>query len=1020
MARAAHLCWLVWHARCCCSQFLNIYDLVSLARAGERRPFFLKRAKQKGENFVLVNGVWATRHKDVAKLIAGSQGRGHSIGSTHVAIPKTFHKDAPVFLSNPSVRHTEIRGWLIKAVTRAPGSVERIKNTDTWIDYVKRWRMRPDPTKRAAITKMCGAVLFKTLFDIDLTESQLDLCVSYETGRLSQILPTWLHKVLCNCLSNKAHKTRNAFLEILRTHGTLDYLEEQARKDGIVDLTKDDLGLVVLDLFLFAGVIGSTHLVNAVVREVQVGAADSACGDREEVFKLNPLNFVLEAGRLDPPVTSINSILSTETTIEVQGKPRKLPAGTPYMGIIATANIDEDVWGADATTFDPRKREFRNVLSWNGALNVGPRACPGYDLSVLLGQKAGEIFLGGVKDTGTAIYTATLSTGDTYKGGTDRDMFLRIEGTENHSDDIKLGHKWRDDFKKGKDTVNTFETRNVGDVVRIIVWLDSGPLNAEWYCETVSIKVSEGPITKEWKFPAFTWLTSKTPKAVLLAGSASLPQNDDGMRALARRQLRAHKRGMYKYTTRHSTLGDGDLAGALPTMVKLVDGEIPPPDRPLSEQTMDVYKAGIDLFGNGFLKYLTSVGPLGFKTLEEYNDIFKLPNLIPTKGDQRKYVLPEDAWKDDQEFGRQRLAGLHPSMIKVCKAIPCGFHVTDADVKHALGGSTLEEALASGNLFICDYEPMVPFAGKHVVNGEKRYVYAPFALFFASWDKNQRLAPIAVQVLREPDALVWTSQDTPSDWVAAKFYVSNADFAVHQFRAHALWCHLAQEPILISVSRVLSECHPVWKLLRPHFHGLLNINDSARGTLVNVPSEEESMTDKIPGLKALAKLPTLFGNVLSMGAHGNAKLTIDIYKTYDLKAQWFKNDLEARGLLDPQACEALGPYPYRDDGLLLFDSIEKYVTAILRTYYKTDADITDDAELQEWAADASSAEAGAIKGFPTSFDNIDSLVEMCTNLIFTASAYHAAVNYSQVDYGKTLLSCSPYPRFHAARATPTE
>jgi len=299
---------------------------------------------------------------------------------------------------------------------------------------------------------------------------------------------------------------------------------------------------------------------------------------------------------------------------------------------------------------------------------------------------------------------------------------------------------------------------------------------------------------------------------------------------------------------------------------------------------------------------------------------------------------------------------------------------------------------------------MVPFAGKHVVNGEKRYVYAPFALFFASWDKNQRLAPIAVQVLREPDALVWTSQDTPSDWVAAKFYVSNADFAVHQFRAHALWCHLAQEPILISVSRVLSECHPVWKLLRPHFHGLLNINDSARGTLVNVPSEEESMTDKIPGLKALAKLPTLFGNVLSMGAHGNAKLTIDIYKTYDLKAQWFKNDLEARGLLDPQACEALGPYPYRDDGLLLFDSIEKYVTAILRTYYKTDADITDDAELQEWAADASSAEAGAIKGFPTSFDNIDSLVEMCTNLIFTASAYHAAVNYSQVDYATSILN----------------
>ena len=53
---------------------------------------------------------------------------------------------------------------------------ERIKNSDQWVDYVKRWRMRPDPTERGNITKMVGAVLFKTLFGIDLTDAQTDLC----------------------------------------------------------------------------------------------------------------------------------------------------------------------------------------------------------------------------------------------------------------------------------------------------------------------------------------------------------------------------------------------------------------------------------------------------------------------------------------------------------------------------------------------------------------------------------------------------------------------------------------------------------------------------------------------------------------------------------------------------------------------------------------------------------------------------------------------------------------------------
>eukprot|EP00039_Didymoeca_costata_P015136 m.253476 g.253476 ORF g.253476 m.253476 type:complete len:124 (+) comp16159_c0_seq46:2646-3017(+) len=90
-------------------------------------------------------------------------------------------------------------------------------------------------------------------------------------------------------------------------------------------------------------------------------------------------------------------------------------------------------------------------------------------------------------------------------------------------------------------------------------------------------------------------------------------------------------------------------------------------------------------------------------------------------------------------------------------------------------------------------------------------------------------------------APVWTPNDAPNDWTAAKLFVvccaimfcyfvvyshdyqANADFHMHQFRTHALFCHITQEPLCVATSKMLPECHPVFKLLRPHFHGELSV-----------------------------------------------------------------------------------------------------------------------------------------------------------------------------------------------------
>eukprot|EP00039_Didymoeca_costata_P015134 m.252921 g.252921 ORF g.252921 m.252921 type:complete len:388 (+) comp16159_c0_seq4:2646-3809(+) len=266
-------------------------------------------------------------------------------------------------------------------------------------------------------------------------------------------------------------------------------------------------------------------------------------------------------------------------------------------------------------------------------------------------------------------------------------------------------------------------------------------------------------------------------------------------------------------------------------------------------------------------------------------------------------------------------------------------------------------------------------------------------------------------------APVWTPNDAPNDWTAAKLFVvccaimfcyfvvyshdyqANADFHMHQFRTHALFCHITQEPLCVATSKMLPECHPVFKLLRPHFHGLIFINDLAKGSLVaaKVPMNGKERNEGVFG----DGLSIMFGNVTSVGAFGNAALAIESYKTYNMEEAWFKNDLKARGMMD---CSVIGNYPYRDDGLLIFEVLENYVKGILEIYFKSDSDVTGDAELQGWANDI--VKNGKVKGFPGGgkIESVEQLVYICTNIIFTASAYHAAVNFSQVDYGAVVLN----------------
>ncbi|MEM7594930.1 MAG: lipoxygenase family protein, partial [Cyanobacteria bacterium P01_A01_bin.83] len=116
-------------------------------------------------------------------------------------------------------------------------------------------------------------------------------------------------------------------------------------------------------------------------------------------------------------------------------------------------------------------------------------------------------------------------------------------------------------------------------------------------------------------------------------------------------------------------------------------------------------------------------------------------------------------------------------------------------------------------------------------------------------------------------------------------------------------------------------------------------------------------------------------------------------------------------------------YPYRDDGMLIWDAIHQWVDSYLSIYYQNDQDVIEDTELQQWVQSLINDNQGRMTGFgeasnsPAGFDihSKTYLIDAITLLIFTCSAQHAAVNFSQATY----MSYAPNMPFAGYRASPT-
>ncbi|XP_058398874.1 polyunsaturated fatty acid 5-lipoxygenase isoform X3 [Diceros bicornis minor] len=390
-------------------------------------------------------------------------------------------------------------------------------------------------------------------------------------------------------------------------------------------------------------------------------------------------------------------------------------------------------------------------------------------------------------------------------------------------------------------------------------------------------------------------------------------------------------------------------------------------------------KAMENLFINRFMHMFQS----SWSDFADFEKIFvKISNTISER------VM--NHWQEDLMFGYQFLNGCNPVLIQRCTKLPEKLPVTTEMVECSLERQlTLEQEIEQGNIFIVDFELLDGIDANKTDPCTLQFLAAPICLLY----KNlaNKIVPIAIQLNQVPgeENPIFLPSDAKYDWLLAKIWVRSSDFHVHQTITHLLRTHLVSEVFGIAMYRQLPAVHPIFKLLVAHVRFTIAINTKAREQLICEYG--------------------LFDKANATGGGGHVQMVQKAMQDLTYPSLCFPEAIKARGM---DSTEDIPYYFYRDDGLLVWEAIKTFTAEVVGIYYESDQVVVEDQELQDFVRDVYvyGMRGRKASGFPKSIKTREQLCEYLTVVIFTASAQHAAVNFSQYDWCSWIPNAPPTMR----------
>uniref|UniRef100_A0A8B9HUS9 Arachidonate 15-lipoxygenase B-like n=1 Tax=Astyanax mexicanus TaxID=7994 RepID=A0A8B9HUS9_ASTMX len=489
----------------------------------------------------------------------------------------------------------------------------------------------------------------------------------------------------------------------------------------------------------------------------------------------------------------------------------------------------------------------------------------------------------------------------------------------------------------------------IGTVVLVCLRLEARPgfPDQSWHCLDVQLKQRDEAAEVE-RFPCNKWITTADGDVELRSDRVCLVTWE---KLQTLREHRARDLQKRQQQIRWGTFAEGSLRCIDMTSVQSLG-----PNLSFTRQS-----PGINL--NYVRGFANRTEP--WSSLEELEIVF-----IHNGKDNAiaKYVRAH--WKDDTFFGYQCLNGCNPLQIRKIHHLPPNLQLTSEMLRDFLPvGSSLEQEMERGAIFLLDYGILDQLPA-NILNGKQTYLAAPLCLLH--YNQYGEMKPIAIQLQKNagPQNPVFLPSDSEPDWLLAKMWVKNADFQVHQLLSHLLRTHLLGEVCCIATLRRLPEIHPLHQLLMPHIKTCLQINIQARGSLLST----NGVFDKV---RVIISSTTVELNLFVSSACSRHRTT-----GVECSSQ------VCEYVLDACCCS-------------------RFVGSWVDLYYSNDQEVQQDWELQSWIQEIFTEGflSLAQTGFPQSFQTTAELSTFLTMVIFSSSALHAAVNFSQVDFNLWMPNC---------------
>ncbi|XP_054866296.1 polyunsaturated fatty acid lipoxygenase ALOX15B-like [Amphiprion ocellaris] len=552
-------------------------------------------------------------------------------------------------------------------------------------------------------------------------------------------------------------------------------------------------------------------------------------------------------------------------------------------------------------------------------------------------------------------YIVTVHTGFLASGSTINNINIKLVGTDGESD-----HTWLTPWKialtfvKGLSFYVSCPT-SLGKLVLIELDKQRLPLFPDdaWFPAKVEVKSPEGEI---YNFPIYRWITDNEVHQFREGTALRVFDDTHHLGRYSRQQELKQREEEYRWDAYMEGIPHGIKAedlSSLPCEVRFS----------FTKETEFAFTASIGM---------TELELKGLSASEEpWTNVDDISQVFYNKWTPVSEYTQQH-WKEDAFFGYQYLNGVNPVLIQRCKVLPGNFPIT-ADKIFLHGHCKLTDEMQKGNIYLCDYKRLGGLQA-NTINGKKQYLMAPLVLLQKTPD--DKLMPIAIQLKQNPadDNPIFYPTDSEYDWLTAKIFVRSADFNEHQLNVHLLRTHLLAEVFAVSLLRNVPMIHPLYKLLIPHTRYTLHINILARLRLFSETG--------------------VFTQFASSGGEAMTTFLKRSLSEMTYTSLCIPDDIAERGVED------VPNYYYRDDGLKLWDIIYKFVEGILGHYYKSDAEVQQDTELQKWTSDI--FEHGFLSqantGIPQSLTTVAQMVKFVTMMIFTCSGQHSAVNSGQYDY----------------------